>query len=173
MVVRFAWLVALTALTACGLDEFDIDQPVPEQAIQGSGIPAPLAALFPLPLDLDLQEKIDEQKDAGSVEKITLASLHLTITATRRPAGDTDDWSFVESIDVFVASTKSGTTLPEVKIASVANPGAVEIMEFAVADVDLRPYVEEGAQVETAGRGTLPVDDVSYDGLGVFTVDVL
>jgi hypothetical protein len=172
--VRFALFCLALLTTACGLDEFDIDQPVPEQAIQGSGIPAPLASLFPLPLDLDLQAKIDEQEDAGSVDKITLASLHLTITATRRPAGDTDDWSFVESVEVFVASSKSGTSLPKVKIASVANPGAVEIMEFTVeAGVDLRPYVEEGAQVDTVGRGTIPVDDVSYDGLGVFTVDVL
>jgi hypothetical protein len=172
--MRLAFTPLLLAITACGLDEFDIDQPVPEQAIQGSGIPAPLAALFPLPLDLDLQAKIDEQEDAGSVDKITLASLRLTITPTRKPAGDSDDWSFVESVEVFVESTRSGTALPKVKIASVASPGAVEVMEFDVErGVDLRPYVEEGAMVDTLGSGTIPVDDVSYDGLGVFTVDVL
>jgi hypothetical protein len=173
--MRFAFIIcACLAAAGCGLDEFDLDQPVPEQAIQGSGIPAPLAALFPLPLDLDLQARIDEQTDAGSVDKITLASLRLTITATRRPSGDTDDWSFVESVDVSVSSSKSGSSLPKVKIASIRNPGAVQDMDFAVEPgVDLRPYVEEGATVETLGSGTIPTDDVSYDGLGVFTVDVL
>ncbi|MBX3155200.1 MAG: hypothetical protein KF773_04310 [Deltaproteobacteria bacterium] len=170
---RLTYLL-IPLVAACGLDEFDVDQPIPEQAIQGSGIPAPLAALFPLPLDLDLQAKIKEQKNAGSVDKITLSSLRLTITATRRPPGDTDDWSFVESVEVFVASRAPNTTLPKVKIASVANPGAVEVMEFAVEPgVNLRRYVEEGARVDTRGSGTIPADDVSYDGLAVFSVDVL
>ena len=45
-----AFLVVASLATGCGIADFDVDQPVAEQMIEGSGIPAPLAALFPLPL---------------------------------------------------------------------------------------------------------------------------
>lgn len=157
----------------CGVADFDIEQPIPEQRVQGSGLPAPLAALFPLPLDLDLSAKIREQT-TGPIDSVTLASLTLSITATDQGTGDTDDWSFVDEIHVFVASSKSGSSLPRVEIASTTAPGAVTRIEFTVdGSVNLKPYVEEGSVVESSGRGTLPADNVSYEGLGVFTVHPL
>jgi hypothetical protein len=153
--------------------DFDIDQPLPEQRVQGSPIPGPLQILFPLPLDLDLSAKIKEH-ETGPIDSVTLSSLELTITATDRPAGDTDDWSFVESIHVFVKSGQSGSSLPRVEIANVASPGAVTTLSFHCnGDVNLDPYVNEGSVIETEGKGTLPADDVSYDGKGVFTVHPL
>ncbi len=173
MVAMHRFLIAVVALTGCGIADFDVDQAVPEQMVQGSSIPSPLAALFPLPLSLDLNQKIKTQ-DTGPIGTITLSSLSLTITKTDEPAGDTDDWSFVTSVDVFVESTKSGTTLPKVKIASVASPGAVQVMNFAVqGGVDIKPYIDEGSQVDTSGTGMVPADDVSYDGASTFTVHPL
>jgi hypothetical protein len=166
-------LVLAVVASACGVADFDVDQPVLEQQIQGSGIPAPLAALFPLPLNLDLEAKI-KAHDTGPIDSVTLSSLALTITATSEPAGDTDDWSFVDHVDVFVESTKTGTTLPKVKIASVNAPGAVRTMTFVVeGGVNLKPYIDEGSKVDSSGSGTVPVDDVSYDGKAVFTVHPL
>ena len=105
---------------------------------------------------------------------MTLSRLELAITDSRRPSSDVDDWSFVEEIHVFVKSSKSGSTLPRVEIAQVQAPGAVTTMTFEVDEgVDLKPYVEEGSVVESEARGTLPADDVSYDGEGVFTVHPL
>ena len=57
-----AFSCACLSLAACGVADFDVSQPVPEQRVQGSGIPAPLAALFPLPLSLDLSAKIDRRE---------------------------------------------------------------------------------------------------------------
>src|SRR5437773_7896636 len=91
---RMRSLLLVVTLAGCGITDFDITQPVPDQMIQGSGLPAPLAALFPLPLSLDLAAKIKEQ-DTGPIDSVTLASLDLTITAASKPAGDSDDWSFV------------------------------------------------------------------------------
>jgi hypothetical protein len=159
--------------TGCGIADFDVTQPVPEQMIQGSGLPAPLAALFPLPLSLDLEAKIKEQ-DTGPIDSVTLASLELTITATSKPGTDADDWSFVTHVDVFVESTKQGSSLPKVKLATVDNPGAVQTMTFTIEPgVNLKPYVDEGSQVDSTGAGTIPSDDVSYNGAGVFTVHPL
>ncbi len=169
--MRYLLLVSL--ITGCGIADFDVDQTVPEQTVQGSSIPSPLAALFPLPLSLDLSQKIKAQ-NTGPIGTITLSSLELTITNTAKPAGDTDDWSFVSQVDVFVESTKSGTSLPKVKIASVSNPGAVQVMKFEVeGGVDVKPYIDEGSQVDTSGTGMVPPDDVSYDGTSTFTVHPL
>ena len=168
-----AFLACVFLAAGCGIADFDLDQKVPEQVIAGSGIPAPLAALFPLPLNLDLTQQI-KAHDTGPIDSVTLSSLSLTITATDRPSGDTDDWSFVSHVDVFVESTKSGTTLPKVKIASVDAPGAVQTMTFTVDEsVNLKPYVDEGSKVDSSGSGTVPPDDVSYDGASTFHVHPL
>lgn len=165
--------VVLIVLAGCGVTDFDITQPVVEQRVQGSPLPGPLAVLFPLPLDIDISQKIKEM-ETGPIDRVTLSKLTLTITATAMPSGDTDTWKFVDDIRVFVKSSQSGSALPRVEIASVHAPGAVTTMTFDVrADVDLQPYVEEGSVVEGESAGTLPEDDVTYAGEGVFTVHPL
>ena len=155
------------ALPGCGIADFDIEQPVQPQTIQGSGLPAPLAAIFPLPLNLDLESKI-KAKDTGPIDSVTLSSLTLHITSSG------SDWSFVTHIDVSVSSTKSGSQLTKVKIASVDSPGAVQTMNFHVeSGVNLKPYIDEGSQVDSSASGTQPTHDVSFDGSGVFTVHPL
>lgn len=167
-------IIGLLVLVAgCGVTDFDITQPIVEQRVQGSPLPGPLAVLFPLPLDINISQKIREM-ETGPIDSVTLSKLTLTITATAMPSGDTDTWAFVDDIHVFVRSSRSGSTLPRVEIASVHAPGAVTTMSFDVkADVDLQPYVEEGSVVEGESAGTLPEDDVSYAGQGVFTVHPL
>ena len=158
-------MVAMAA--GCGITDFDVDQPVPAQTIQGSGIPAPLAAIFPLPLNLDLESKI-KAKDTGPIDSVTLSSLTLHITSSG------GDWSFVTSIEVSVESTRAGTALPRKKIASVSSPGAVQTLTFDIErGVNLKPYIDEGSQVNSSGSGTQPTRDVSFDGKGVFTVHPL
>jgi hypothetical protein len=166
-VTRVLGVCLVAAIAGCGIADFDIEQPVQPQTIQGSGLPAPLAAVFPLPLNLDLSSKIKAQ-DTGPIDSVTLSSLTLHITSS---AGD---WSFVTSVDVFVESTKAGSALPKVKIASVASPGAVQTLAFNIEHgVNLKPYIDEGSQVDSSGAGTQPSHDVSFDGKGVFTVHPL
>ncbi|HEX3478215.1 MAG TPA: hypothetical protein VHT91_24505 [Kofleriaceae bacterium] len=164
--LRALVLYPVLAAAGCGIADFDVDQPVPSQTIQGSGLPAPLAAIFPLPLSLDISSKIKAQ-DTGPIDGVTLSSLSLDITSSG------GDWSFVTSIDVFVSSTKSGSTLARTKIASVASPGAVRTLSFHVEGVNLKPYIDEGSQVDSAGMGTQPTQDVTFSGKGVFTVHPL
>jgi hypothetical protein len=163
----------LLALTGCGVTDFDIEQPIIEQRVQGSPLPGPLAVLFPLPLDINISQKIKEM-ETGPIDSVTLTKLTLTITATAMPTGDTDTWNFVDDIHVFVESSKSGTALPKIEIANVHAPGSVMTMNFTVKkEVDLQPYVEEGSVVSGESAGRLPEDDVTYDGEGVFTVHPL
>ena len=168
--MRFVLFTLL--LASCGIADFDITQPVPEQEIQGSPLPGPLATLFPVPLNLDLSSQI-KARDTGPIDSVTLTSLDLEITPRDEPTGDSDDWSFVTSIDVFVASSKSGSTLPKVEIAHASSPGAVQTLSFEVESVNLEPYIEEGSIVDAESSGNAPPDAVSYDGEGVFTVHPL
>jgi hypothetical protein len=168
-------IAALTSIASsgCGVADFDITQPVPEQRVSGSPLPGPLAVLFPLPLSIDISSKI-KAMETGPIDSVTLSKLTLKITAGGMTSGDTDNWSFVDSIHVYVKSNKSGTTLPRVEIANITSPGAVTTMEFHVVDtVNLDPYVNEGSVVEGESMGRLPEDDVTYDGEGVFTVHPL
>lgn len=166
-------LLPIVLITGCGVADFDITEPIAEQRVQGSPLPGPLAVLFPLPLNVDLSSRI-KAMETGPIDSVTLSRLTLQITPTAQPSGDSDDWSFVDEIRVFVKSNQSGSTLPRVEIASVANPGSVSTLEFAVnGDVDLNPYVNEGSVVEGESAGRLPPDDVTYAGEGVFTVHPL
>jgi hypothetical protein len=164
----------LASLVAgCGVADFDVTQPIVEQRVQGSPLPGPLAALFPLPLDINIGSKIKEM-ETGPIDSVTLAKLSLRITATAMPSGDTDDWSFVDNIHVFVKSSQSGSGLPRVEIASVVSPGPVTTLDFSVeSGVDLDPYINEGSIVEGESAGELPADDVTFAGEGVFTVHPL
>lgn len=164
--LRALAMCPVIAAAGCGIADFDVEQPVPAQTIQGSGLPAPLAAIFPLPLDLDISSKI-KARDTGPIDGVTLSSLTLDISSSG------GDWSFVSSIDVFVSSSKSGSALPRAKIASVASPGAVRTLSFRVEGVNLKPYIDEGSQVDSAGMGTQPTQDIAFSGKGVFTVHPL
>jgi hypothetical protein len=165
--------VVLILVAGCGVADFDIEQPIVEQRVQGSPLPGPLAVLFPLPLDINIAQKIKEM-ETGPIDSVTLKSLTLSITPTATTSGDTDTWDFVDDIHVFVKSSKSGSALPRVEIANVHAPGSVTTMTFNVVDdIDLQPYVEEGSVVEGESSGRLPEDDVSYTGEGVFTVHPL
>lgn len=156
--------LAVSALTGCGIADFDIDQAVPSQTIQGSGVPTPIAAVFPLPLSLDIGSKI-KSRETGPIDSVTLKRLELTITST------TGDWGFVDHIDVYVESTKDGSTLPKVLIASVDNPPATQGLSFVVEDdVNLKDYVDEGAKVDSSGTGTQPTADVTFNGTSTFTI---
>lgn len=166
-------LVLCLLLTGCGIADFDITQPVPEQTIPGSSLPGPLADLFPIPVNLDISQQI-KAMDTGPIDSVTLSALELTITKTDEPSGDTDDFSFVSSIEVYVASSASGSTLPRVEIAHATSPGAVQTINFDVdSGVNLKPYIDEGSVISGEGSGTAPADDVSYDGNGTFTVHPL
>lgn len=92
-----------------------------------------------------------------------------TITKTDEPSGDTDDWSFVDSVQVYVSSA----ALPKVEIAHAQSPGAVRTLVFDLDAVNLEPYIDAGGTVESSGTGRAPADDVSFDGSATFTVHPL
>jgi hypothetical protein len=165
-------LAALFASACSSVLDFDVDQDVPEQFVQGTALPGPLATLFPIPIRIDIASKI-QAMDTGPIDSVKLGSMHLDITATDQPSGDTDDWSFITGVDLYVQSTKDGSTLPRVKVATATGPVAAARLDFVPEDVNLLPYINEGCEMTAEAEGSAPADDVSYDGLATFHVSPL
>lgn len=163
------WLVSLLAigLGGCGLIEFDLNEKVPEQRIQGSLLSGVLPSFLPspVPLTLDVQAA-SKAMGTGPVTAASLKSLTFSITATAMPSGDSDDFDFVRSIDVFVESRKQGSMLPRVKIADLPSHGSgdKQLSLRTYPEVNLLPYINEGCEISASASGTAPPDDVTFDG---------
>src|SRR5688500_15866199 len=122
-------LALVFVLGGCGVANFNVEQDVEEQTIPGSALPELLGQFFEFPLELDIRAEI-EAMETGPINAVYLTGLSLTITETATPAGDTDDWSFVRTVDVFIASSLEGSALPQVKIATATDPGTATVMAF-------------------------------------------
>ncbi len=170
-------LAACLLLSACSLPfdfNFDINvaRDVPEQSIPGSPVAGPPAAMIALPIQVAVGSEIAAM-NSGSIDSVTLGAMYLDITATGEPSGDSDDWSFVDRVDLYVESTMNGTTLPRLKVAAAVAPGAVTHLEFLPEDVNLLPYIHEGCALSAAATGRVPADEVSYDGKVTFRISPL
>lgn len=130
--------------------------------------------LPPLKLEIDLQEELDSQ-NAGPAKAVYLDALALTITPTSMPEGDTDNFDFVDKVDVYVESTKSGSSLPKKQVAVLENvPQGKTTVDFTVIeDVDLKPYIEEGVRLTTTGNGEVPPDDTSFKAIVTIRAELL
>ena len=168
--------IATCGALGCGALDFDVERPIPEQRVPGSVVSAVLGDFFesPIPIDVDIASET-AARDTGPADSIHLTVLELSITDTARPEGDEDDFGFIDRVDVFVESSRADSTLPRVKVAELGTVqyGATELSLDTFEDVDLLPYVEEGARMNAEASGTAPPDDVTYDGRVVLTVEVL
>lgn len=166
-------VLAIGATAACSVADFEVDQPIAEQEVQGSPLPGPISGLFPFPLSLDIGAKI-KAMHTGPIGGVHLTRLTIAITPTDAPSGDADDFSFIDSVAVFVSSTQQGSTLPKRQIATLTSPGPVATADFDVdSTVDLDPYINEGSMIDTTSSGHAPPDDTTFDGDGTFTVHPL
>lgn len=176
-------LTVILLLSACGgtggLGSFTITEESQESVVEGrsGGILGmlPLNNFFPpLQLDFDLQAEL-ESRDAGPAKAIYLERLRIVTTPTEQPAGDTDNFDFVDEVTVFVESNRSNSTLKKVQLAEIKMvPQSATTMEFKVdSSVNLKPYVEEGIRLTTQGKGDQPPDNVSLKAILDLNIDLL
>lgn len=163
-------------LASCAPVGFDIDVPLDEQVVPGSPLGGLLGGFFEVPIALTVDIAAETAaRDTGPAKAVRLAGLYLEITTTEEPSGDTDNFDFLDQTELFVESAQSGSSLPRVRIAEVANvPKGVRRIDFVThSDVDLLPYINEGARLSGSATGTPPPDDVSFDGVATLTIEVL
>jgi hypothetical protein len=162
------------ALLACGIASFPYGYDIPEQRVPGSPVGALLGGtLIDIPLNIDLSAET-AARGTGPAQHVYLTGFTLRVTSTDEPSGDTDDLSFISSIEIFAESAQSGSSLPRVRVAHLDSvPAGARSIALAVDGVDLIQYVREGARLTATAQGHEPPDDVSYDGHLDFAIDVL
>jgi len=164
--MRYALL--FTVLAACNIDlssvaSFDVPYDIPEQTVPGNAaanaagivIDAPLQ---PFPVNIDIAQQAKQNGVSGVISTVTLTSIALDIT---NASGCFD---FVQDISISISSTKAGSTLPPVVIATGSNPGCVTSWALTTSAVNIKPYLDEGAQATPSGHGIPPASDVSFNG---------
>lgn len=161
------------ALPGCGLARFTLGQDIAEQQIEGNPLGGLLGPLvLPIPLDVDLAAET-AARGTGPAQHVYLGALTLSVTPTAEPAGDTDDLSFIDSIEIFVESSASGSSLPRQRVARLdPAPDGTRTLSIDPEPVDLIEYVREGARLTANASGTLPPDDVTYGGRVDLIVEV-
>jgi len=177
MFARFLLALTFIHLTGCAsVGGFEIGQALPERTVAGNPVGGLLGGFVdvPIPLEVDVAAQT-AARDTGPATAMRLTDLRLQITATEEPAGDTDDFAFIESAEVFVQGAQADSSLPRVRVATASQPaeGARELVFETDSTVDLLPYANEGAELTAEAMGTAPPDDVSFDGSITLAVEVL
>jgi hypothetical protein len=176
--------VALTTLFLSGcflfqedgsLVSFQVDYALDEQTVEGNLLGGLLGSLLGLPINLEVN--LDEEtraRDTGPAQHVYLSELELSITPTAESGGDSDDFGFLDSIEIYVESRQAGSSLPRRRIAHRNPvPSGARTLSMQLEDVDLIDYVNEGARLTASVDGHAPLDDVTFDGFLTLTVEVL
>jgi hypothetical protein len=162
-------LPVLLASGCRGLGAFEVAIDLAEQRVSGSPLGGLLGGLFevPIPLDVDVAAET-AARETGPAQRVRLVELSLRTT-------NETDFDFLDSAEVFVQSRQSGSSLPRVRVA-IVDPvpgGARQIFFETDEEVDLLPYIREGARLTSSARGRVPPADVTFDGRAVLSVEVL
>jgi hypothetical protein len=161
------WLLGLASFLACGCGvvQFDVSQPLPEQTVQGSALGAVLPSLVANPLALTVDLKAETAKrNTGPASAVFLKGL--TLSATR----GSGTFDFLEQVHVFI----EGPGLSRREIATLVPVGrGLTTLIFAVApNENLLPYINAGATLTTTVTGRQPAMDFTFDGVVVFDIRV-
>ncbi len=162
-------------LCSCGLAEFDVDRDIEEQRVAGNPLSGAVANLLgiSIPMNVDIENET-AARDTGPAKAVRLKALGFRITQTAVGEADEDDFDFLTSAEVLVESTDPGSALPRVRVATFDGaPGAQQIEFDTDRTVDLAPYADEGARFVSESRGSLPPDDVTFDGVFTVTIELL
>jgi hypothetical protein len=112
-------------------------------------------------------------RDAGPAQAARLRALVLQITDSAARSGDSDDFGFLDSVDVYIESTLEDTRLPRVLIAQATEITATQRLEFQVVRaVNVLPYAEEGSRFSSEVEGRVPPDEVSFAGRFTLRVEL-
>lgn len=157
------------------LVSFPVAYAIDEQTVEGNLLGGLLGGLLgvPIALEVDLEEET-RARDTGPAQHVYLSELELSITPTAESGADSDDFGFLDSIEIYVESRQPGSSLPRQRIAyRDPVPSGSRTLSMTVEDVDLIDYVNEGALITASAGGHAPLDDVTFDGSMILIVEVL
>jgi hypothetical protein len=164
----------LISLMGCGIGDFDVERGISEQRVPGNALSGLLETFFdaPIPMNVNIEEET-AARDTGPAKAARLTRLDFRITPSAMAAPDQDDFSFLQSVTVYVESTRAGSSLARQKIAEALDIEATAALRFrTLGSVDLLPYTQEGARFVSEAQGSAPADDVTFAGSFTVTVEL-
>ncbi len=148
-------------------------QGIAEQRIVGSGGGALTTLLqTPVTIDLNVKQQAIDRKANGPVTSVTLVGMVFETTVGGTTAGSMVPFDFIQSVQVYIESVRTNSSLARQRIAVLPTPPG-RIIGFGLSpdtSVNLLPFFDEGARLVTTATGTLPTKDVTFT--GNFTVKV-
>jgi hypothetical protein len=162
-------------LSGCvNVGDFDVERTIAEQRVAGNPLAGLLDTLFAVPIAMDVDIASETAaRDAGPAQAAHLKGLALDVTATAEGPSDEDDFGFLDSVEVFIESTRPDTTLPRTRIAQALDIAPSRRLTFdVVSSVDVLPYSEEGSRFVSEVEGTVPPDDVTFAGRFTLRVEL-
>ncbi|MFO0558265.1 MAG: hypothetical protein U0269_09610 [Polyangiales bacterium] len=174
--LRFALLPLFALASGCAPIGFDIPKTLDEQRVTGdpvanaAGQALPAGTLAPITFSVDLTAESNSRR--VPIGRVLLKSMSFSITPTAEPAGDTDDFSFIRTMNVYFECTGAGCTLPRVLVASVTNPSTIRTLPFTITpNVNVKPYIDAGVRVVIEADAIPPPDDTTFNGVVVLRVE--
>lgn len=163
-------LVPLLAAAGCaGFLMFRVTESIEEQRVSASQI----GPVLTMPITLDLEAET-AARDTGPARHVYLETLTLSVTTTAEPPGDVDDLAFLQGAEIFIESSNPQSNLPRQRVAALAPIAEGDrTATFVADDVDIIEYAREGARLTATAEGTLPPDDVTFDGQYTLVLDAI
>ena len=160
-IMRLAVVLAAFVL-GCSVIGFDMPFDVPNVTVPGNPTAHAMATPFegsaaPFALDVDLTQAAKDNKLPGAISTVTISTLDFTVTSD-------GCFDFIDDVSLTIESTKPDTKLPPAVVATGTAPGCVRVMSLVPTDVDLKPYIVEGATVHATCSGIPPASPVTFDG---------
>lgn len=163
--------VAAFLASGCSVVDFEIEQQTDEVVLQGnlqafqSGLRVPTDIIPSQSWDITLPQ----EPSAIYAERMTL-SLTDTIPSARSM---TIPFSFIDSLEFWIRSTKVDTKLAAQKIAWTGPPPAGDEFDLQMnLGLDLVPFIKEGFEVTATLNGRVPAANLSFIGRIWLGVDV-
>ena len=170
------WLLIVTIglLVGCGENagSFTFEEESQEVTVEGGGplVDLPGNALSVLKLNVDLEQQL-EAHDADAAKAVYLEALVLEITDTEVGENDTDNFDFLDDVTIYVSA--EGLERKQLAIVDPVPEGKQSVSFDVDSSIDLKPYIEEGMNLETEATGNRPEDNVSFKAVSTIRVDVL
>lgn len=173
---RLALAPLFVFAAGCAPIGFDIPKALDEQRVTGdpvanaAGQALPAGSLPPISFSVDLTAESNSRRIP--IGRVFLKSMAFSITPTAEPAGDTDDFSFIRTMNVYFECTSAGCALPRVLVATVTNPSTIRTLPFAITpNVNVKPYIDAGVRVVIEADAIPPADDTTFNGSIVLRVE--
>jgi len=157
--------VSLTTLAGCGAIQFDVEQALAEQTVQGSALGGLLPSLVPNPITLSVNVKAEtEKRGTGPATAVYVKSLDFAATK------NSGTFDFLDEAHVFI----EGPNLPKIEIATAApvGKGLTSLVFTIVPKTNLLPYVNAGATLTVTAKGRQPASDFTFDGKLIIDIRV-